>query len=397
MRHDLAAALRRATEKVRASDPQEATAVIRKALRSAGLVSDAPGTASAAPVRAGPSETGCPGTARDDHRTGGLGLLERFGAGGALRGASGTLRGGLPSGPVMPGTRAPSVPVPEGARYETRSHACAAGARDYRLYVPSTLADGARGLVVMLHGCKQNPDDFAVGTGMNALAERHGLIVAYPAQTSGANVSACWNWFDPAHQRRDAGEPAILAGIAAEVAAGFAVPEGAVFVAGLSAGGAMAAVLAATYPDVFAAAGIHSGLAHGAAHDVASAFAAMRGGGSGTSLPRDGRASRLIVLHGTADRTVAPANAEAIADGVRRALPPAKPRVRRCTAGGRDCTVSRIEQNGRTALEVWMVEGAGHAWSGGEPNGSYTDASGPDASAEMVRFFLAHEADGGET
>jgi poly(hydroxyalkanoate) depolymerase family esterase len=279
-----------------------------------------------------------------------------------------------------------AVPVPQGARFETRSHACAAGARDYRLYVPASLAGAPRGLVLMLHGCTQDPDDFALGTGMNAQAERHGLIVAYPAQTRGHNASACWNWFDPAHQGREAGEPAILAGIAAALAAEFDVPREAVFAAGLSAGGAMAAVLAATHADLFSAVGIHSGLPYGAARDVASAFAAMRSGGAAKAAA--GPSARLMVLHGTEDATVAPANAEAIAEAARRSLPPAKPRLRRCRAGGRDCTVRRVLRDGRPAVELWMIEGAGHAWSGGDPAGSYADAAGPDASAEMVRFFL---------
>jgi len=279
----------------------------------------------------------------------------------------------------LPGARPPAPPLPEGARFEWRSHAGAAGSRRYRLFVPSCPASELQGLVVMLHGCRQTPDDFAAGTAMNRHAEDARLLVAWPEQPGGANVSGCWNWFEPAHQRRGTGEPAILADLAQSLAAEFALPEGRIFAAGLSAGGAMAAVLAETYPDTFAAVGIHSGLAHGSARDVASAFAAMRGQGIAPAARRDG--PRTIVFHGTADHTVSPGNAEAIAAGLGGTT--ADPEGG--TTAGRGWRRSR----GGARLEVWMVEGAGHAWSGGHPSGSFTDPTGPDASAEMLRFFLA--------
>ena len=169
--------------------------------------------------------------------------------------------------------KAPPVAAPEGARYLARRFACPAGARDYKVFVPSGADGRALPLIVMLHGCTQNPDDFAVGTGMNQLAEERGVIVAYPEQTSSANPSTCWNWFDRAHQERDQGEPAIIAGITRAVMAEFAVDPARVFVAGLSAGGAMAATLSATYPELYAAVGVHSGLPHGAAADLPSALA----------------------------------------------------------------------------------------------------------------------------
>jgi poly(hydroxyalkanoate) depolymerase family esterase len=168
-------------------------------------------------------------------------------------------------------------PVQPGARFEAAHFRSAAGERDYKLYVPaSARGAGPRPLVVMLHGCTQNPDDFARGTAMNAAAEAAGVLVAYPAQPSSANPKRCWNWFRPEDQRRDAGEPALIAGLARAVIAAEDVDPARVYVAGLSAGGAAAAVVGALYPDVFAAVGVHSGLPHGAAADVASAFAAMR-------------------------------------------------------------------------------------------------------------------------
>lgn len=295
--------------------------------------------------------------------------------------------------PSLPGGRYPAPAFPQGARYLARSHSGASGARDYKLYLPASQQSRPKGLIVMLHGCKQTPDDFALGTEMNAHAERHGLAVAYPAQTGSHNAASCWNWFRPGDQKRGGGEPAILAGLAAELTKEFGLGRETVFVAGLSAGGAMASILADVYPEIFAAAGVHSGLARGAARDVMSALSAMRSGGdparSGTA---QARTVRRIVFHGDADSTVHPSNASMI---VRSALNgTAKPaRVSHHTARGRGYARSDYAApDGTVLLQLWMIEGAGHAWSGGNPQGSYADASGPDASAEMVRFFLAAQA-----
>ena len=163
----------------------------------------------------------------------------------------------------------PELPLPDGAAFLDLRYACAAGARGYRLHVPSSADAGMQGLIVMLHGCTQGPDDFAAGTGMNALAEQHRLLVAYPAQTGGDNAMSCWNWFRPGDQLRDAGEPAIIAGLTASLRDRYAVPRGRVFVAGLSAGGAMAAIMGETYPELYAAIGVHSGLAYGCARSGA--------------------------------------------------------------------------------------------------------------------------------
>lgn len=301
--------------------------------------------------------------------------------------------GGLPgmSGIVRARAR-PAVPA--GARYETRSFTSAHGTRDYRLFVPSCLPDGPKGLVLMLHGCTQDPDDFACGTDMNRHAERDGLIVVYPHQSRAHNPQGCWNWFRPEDQRAEAGEAALLAALARSVAAEFRVPEGAIFAAGLSAGGAMAATLAATHPDVFAAVGIHSGLPHGIAHDMPSAFGAMRGQNGKTPRKAKG-AVRMIVFHGMADATVHPSNAEALVTAAGSGLRG----ISRCeqgrSRGGRPYARDLVEApDGTPLVESWRIEGAGHAWSGGRPEGSYTDPAGPDASAEMVRFFLYPQRSG---
>ena len=294
----------------------------------------------------------------------------------------------LPQG--LPGMARPNArpPVPEGARYETRSFTSAHGTRDYRLFVPSSLPDGPRGLVLMLHGCTQDPDDFARGTDMNSHAERNGLIVVYPHQSRAHNAQGCWNWFRPEDQRAEAGEAALLAALTRAVAAEFSVPRDRVFVAGLSAGGAMAATLAATHPSLFAAVGIHSGLPHGIAHDMPSAFGAMRGQG-GRAPRRTEGSVRMIIFHGAADATVHPSNAEALVAAAGPALRGTSRREKGRSAGGRAYSRNLVEAaDGTPLVESWRIEGAGHAWSGGRPEGSYTDPAGPDASAEMVRFFL---------
>jgi poly(hydroxyalkanoate) depolymerase family esterase len=288
----------------------------------------------------------------------------------------------------------PPVPVPHGAAYLSRAFSCEAGSRDYKVYVPSHAEGRTLPLIIMLHGCTQNPDDFAVGTGMN---EEHGFIVAYPRQPMHANQSACWNWFNIKDQMRDAGEPSIIAGITRDIMAEFNVDATRVYVAGLSAGGAMAAIMSATYPELYAATGIHSGLAHGSATDVVSAFAAMRSGpSSAVSAPRKTRhkgangSVRTIVFHGGSDQTVHPSNAETILAEARAALTHRTQETQHDgSIGGRAYTRRVIaDANGVPHVEHWAIEGLGHAWSGGSPDGSYTDQNGPDASREMLRFFL---------
>ena len=273
------------------------------------------------------------------------------------------------------------------------SHTNQAGTRPYKLYIPTGDARKALPMIVMLHGCTQTPDDFAAGTGMNSLAEERQFFVLYPGQTPAANGSRSWNWFKRSDQHRDKGEPAIIAGMTREVMNRCRVDVGKVYVAGLSAGGAMAAVMGATYPDLYAAIGVHSGLAAGSAHDVPSAFAAMRG--TPTSSPRGtvqaARAVPVIVFHGDRDTTVHRRNGEQVilqSMGRNAASSNIFSVEHGQVPGGHAYTRTiQADPTGRVIHEHWLVHGAGHAWSGGSTRGSYTDPKGPDATRAMIRFF----------
>lgn len=284
-----------------------------------------------------------------------------------------------------------------------------AGARAYKLFVPAHRPPAPCPLIVMLHGCTQSADDFAAGTRMNRLAQAHGFLVVYPEQSAQANASRCWNWFQPQDQRRDAGEPALIAGIVQEVATRHAVDPDRIFVAGLSAGAAMAVVMGETYPDLIAGIGVHSGLPYGSAQDIPSALAAMKGGrhAAGSHGARAAPAAGqphlhavqrvpLIVFHGDRDHTVQHSNGARIVEQACQAHAPSTRSTHRGEApGGRPYSRTvHASAQGLVCIESWTLHGAGHAWSGGDARGSYTDASGPDASAEMVRFFLALPAAG---
>ena len=286
---------------------------------------------------------------------------------------------------------------------EFTSHSFSNGraGRAYKLYVPSSYDGQPMPLIVMLHGCKQNPDEFALGTGMNELADSHGFLVAYPAQTTRANGANCWNWFEASEQSRSGEEASVIAGIVREIRQTHCVDEGRVFVAGLSAGAAMAVILGATYPDVFAAVGVHSGLPIGSARDVPSAFAAMRGSPAGPlnalrpgSHATPSRGVPTIIFHGDADITVHTSNGKEVAEKATSAYASSGEFLReqalpRKSARGREFTTTRyLDSSGHALVEHWVVHGASHSWSGGNSGGSYTDPKGPNASAEMVRFFL---------
>lgn len=278
-----------------------------------------------------------------------------------------------------------------GARFEERMFRGSGGSMGYHLYRPANATAGMP-LVIMLHGCTQSPEDFARGTGMNRLADELGFLIAYPRQSQSANPQKCWNWFKPGDQQRDRGEPALLAGITREVFAEHRVDAARVYVAGLSAGGAAAAIMADCYPDIYAAVGIHSGLACGAARDLPSALTAMKRGSGPTRAPRRKRPFvPVITFHGDRDATVHEVNSsEIVAAATAAAGIPLDVRTEkgRSASGRAYVKEASIDAEGTVLIEQWTIEKSGHAWSGGSSAGSYTDPSGPDASREMMRFFL---------
>lgn len=375
------ASMEEALRLTRAGKVSEATAMLTS------LFGGGPGQA--APSAGPRTIEGVAETVADDHAAGTatvfdqLGRLkERFGHGMPDLGTFGRHR------------TASAMPLPDGARFLAMNCTTPAGSRAYKLYVPSSYADRPMPLVVMLHGCTQSADDFAAGTRMNHLAEEHGFLVVYPEQSATANGQRCWNWFNPGDQKRGAGEPHLITEIVRQVMADYRVDPDRVYAAGLSAGGAAAAVLAAAYPDLFAAVGVHSGLACGVASDVGSAFAAMRGDRQVSAPSKVAKAEvPIIVFHGDSDHTVHARNGEQVIEqakpgGTGRWTTPSE--AGQVPGGHRYVRTRYVDEDGVTRHEHWVVHGAGHAWQGGSPQGSYTDPQGPDASREMVRFFLEH-------
>jgi poly(hydroxyalkanoate) depolymerase family esterase len=413
MNMDLANAMRAATQLTRAQKLMEATRLVQSALSGREVVPSAPPHAQAAKNRAiegrviglTPNITArdltVPFKGKPEAPTEGLRSQKRPKAwtAGLLEGLAGTLAPGKLGSlnlDALAGVKPrKALKIPEGAQFLSRSFACAAGSRSYKLYIPSRHAVGRRGLIVMLHGGTQDGDDFAAGTRMNDLAEKHGLLVAYPTQPKAANASLCWNWFTPENQIRGAGEPSIIAGITKDIIATYDIDPARVFVAGLSAGGAMAAVMGATYPDLYAAVGVHSGLPYKSAADLPSAFAAMRGDVGPLGLrsrksrgaANDGPRIRTIVFHGDADNIVHPSNAANIVGTAKEGESIERAEARKTAARTHTRTVTR-DKTGKVVVEQWLIHGSGHAWSGGSRDGTYTDPQGPDASSEMLRFFL---------
>jgi poly(hydroxyalkanoate) depolymerase family esterase len=393
MSTDFQALMQEATRLTRSGDLAAAQAAIQAALGSAATFNAPVGAAApTAPVGASAAKA-----------WGGTAAARSWGGAAAARAANGASAGetidviarliGEPAGPsARTGVpiRPAAAQVPRGAGMVAGEHAAAGLQCHYELFVPAptTAQPGPRALVVMLHGCTQHPADFAAGTRMNELAQAQGFIVLYPAQSRQMNPQGCWNWFKHSHQRRGHGEPELLASLTRAVMQGHGVDPARVYVAGLSAGGAMASVLGRSYPELYAAVGVHSGLAAGVAHDLPSALAAMNGASPPAASPADGKP--VIVFHGDADATVHPHNAAAVVAGSTNA----QPTLETVAAGrpGHRRATRRVHRgaDGRVVAEHWTVHGAGHAWSGGSPAGSYTDATGPDASAAMWRFFEEH-------
>ena len=362
-------------QRVQANDAAGATEIIHRALRDAGLmVPSAPETQETQETPAGPAA---------------------FVDLNAAPAWSARLRAGRWARMRRPfadtgTTVAEPEPTDSAARgrFVDGVFACGAGKRRYKLYIPPGEAQAQRPLVVMLHGCTQNAADFAAGTGMNALADAHDCLVLYPEQDRGANPQGCWNWFDPAQRMRDSGEPAILAGMTRHVMAEHGADPARVYAAGLSAGGAMAAILGAEFPELYAAIGVHSGLAAGSGKDMISGLHAMKHPARGKAVKKS---VPIIVFHGDADALVHPGNGKAVLDQFIAAhggeLVEATERGDR--GAGRAYSRTRWhDAGGRRVAEHWVVHGAAHAWQGGKATGSHTDPGGPCASTAMLAFFL---------
>jgi poly(hydroxyalkanoate) depolymerase family esterase len=291
---------------------------------------------------------------------------------------------------------------PAAGEFSSGTHTHAEQTRRYKLYVPSAPADEALPLVVMLHGCSQSADDFAAGTGMNQRARNDGFFVLYPEQSHEANPNGCWNWYKPEHQQRSHGEPALLASMTQSVISTYNIDPKRVFIAGFSAGGAMAIIMTSAYPEMFAAVGVHSGLPIGAVSNMDEALSAMNRGDSSPAtaepMPRQPHQAihpptPIIVCHGDQDSTVHPSNGEQVILAALRSTTHTVRIEPGTSSNGRPYT-RRIytDKNDHVLAEYWLVHDTGHAWSGGSPTGSYTDRHGPDATSEMLRFFFEQVA-----
>ena len=270
------------------------------------------------------------------------------------------------------------------------------GARTYRLYVPNTpsVAGTRPPLIVMLHGCAQDAERFATITRMTDRGEADGCWVLFPEQSARANRTRCWNWFEPEHQRRGEGEPAILAGMVRSIVRRHHLDARRVYVAGLSAGGAMAVILARTYPDLFAGVGVCAGMPYAAARTPTTALMAMRGGHR-LAIDAEEAAGvaagcvRTIVFQGDCDRTVVPRNADTIVAAALSAFGPTTTEDDVGSSGGRAFRrVRHRTDEGIVAVERWTIHGAGHGWIGGAP-AAYSDPLGPDAARALLQFFLS--------
>jgi poly(hydroxyalkanoate) depolymerase family esterase len=389
LNHDI---VREATRLTRASQLVEATALLQRMLRGESAPESSGTTSSAVPARLGPPTIDVKANVveeKESRPARPYSTPPRPKSPARFDSMKGFSRLRL-RGPI---TRAPpsaSDIAPNSTRLIEGTFSNAAGSRTYKLFIPSRYQGQPLPLIVMLHGCTQWPDDFAAGTRMNFLAEEQNCFVVYPEQPSGANKAKCWNWHRTGDQQRGGGEPSLIAGITRQIMRDHMIDPKRVYVAGLSAGGAAAAIMAATYGDLYAAVGIHSGLACGAASDLPSAFMAMRQGSESKAVAKAGSLVPAIVFHGDRDTTVHPKNGDRILEQSAKAISPATKVLRGRVPNGHAYTRTIVtDASGRVIFEHWNVHGAGHAWSGGSPAGSYTDPRGPDATKEMLRFFLA--------
>jgi poly(hydroxyalkanoate) depolymerase family esterase len=393
MSHRIPAGMAEAMRLTNAGKLTEATALIQQLLQGAQHSATEPSHAGPRTIidiehvrvdAPAPSDAGR-GTAFAKPRTGLGETLQRLAADARASGFAGT-KGIAP--------RPAPDPLPDGASFIEASFANDAGMRSYKLYIPANRPAGPLPLIVMLHGCTQSPDDFAAGTRMNAAAEEAGCYVAYPGQPASANPRKCWNWFEPGDQQRGAGEPSLIAGLTRQIMRDHDVDPSRVYIAGLSAGGAAAAVIGAAYPEIYAAIGVHSGLPAGAASDLPSALAAMRQGADAGTVHR--HRIPTIAFHGDADPIVHPRNGDAVLAQATASGKRLLARVERGQARGGHSYTRTIHEDaaGRAVKEQWTIHGGGHAWAGGSAAGSYTDPHGPDATREMLRFFLTHRLDG---
>jgi poly(hydroxyalkanoate) depolymerase family esterase len=315
--------------------------------------------------------------------------------------------------------RAVAPPVPRGrSRFleATFKDSSASGAiehgqrreLDYRLYLPSgSSARGSLPLIVMLHGCKQDSLTFAEGTRMNALAEECRFAVLYPQQCLRSNPLRCWNWFESA-SLAGAGEAALIAHLIVQVTERRPIDPRRVYLVGMSAGGAMACVLAVRHSRLFAACATHSGVMYGAAHSPLQALAAMQSGATAASLEASRRMMReagesavmvpTLVIHGEQDTTVNPANAQQIIDELKfRAefIDPAGGTLlaseELCIDAGRGYRQQDYTRQGSLVLRKILISGLAHAWSGGDDRLEFNAAAGPAASRLVVDFVTQYQ------
>lgn len=309
-----------------------------------------------------------------------------------------------PAAAPAPGPPDAPATTPNPSVRFTEGHFGSTTVRRYMLYEPASRGAGLAPMLVLLHGCQQGAEDFAAGTRMNEAAEAAGVVVLYPEQSRAANLLRCWNWYALQDRSHSGGDAALIAALTRHITLEQRIDPKRVYVAGMSAGGGMAAVLARDYPELYAALGVHSGMPAGLAHDLASAMRLMSAGPQPAGADAEpARATRAplasIVFHGDEDTVVHPSNGQAIhaPPGAAEAPPPARSRQATTSPSEGQRSVTRSVDYGAggvTRHELWIVHGAGHAWAGGSESERHTDAQGPDASREMLRFFLQHQLAG---